>query len=88
MPDAPVISDGSPLCRKNTPVEAPEPEMSPPSYQQSFGGGGGGYQGEEKKLDGGGRGQGGKTHVLGLKYLLSEQKFTGPLHLILPTFLR
>ena len=45
------------------------------------GGGGGVYQGEEMKLDGGGGGQGGKTHVLYLKYLLSEKKFTGPLHL-------
>jgi hypothetical protein len=53
--------------------------------QRSLGGGGGGYQGEEMKLGGGG--QGGKTHVLYLKYLLSEKKFTGPLHLNLSTFL-
>jgi len=32
-------------------------------------------------LVGGGGGQGGKMHVLGLKYLLSEKKFTGLLHL-------
>jgi hypothetical protein len=36
-------------------------------------GGGGGGRGEG--------GQGGKTHVFYLKYLLSEKKFTGPLHL-------
>jgi hypothetical protein len=33
------------------------------------------------KLGGGGGGQGGKMHVLCLKYLLSEKNFTGPLHL-------
>jgi hypothetical protein len=32
------------------------------------------------RLDGGG-GQGGKTHVLHLKYLLPDKKFTRPLHL-------
>ncbi len=52
MPVAPVISDGSPFYGENTPVGAPEPKMSPPRKQRSFGGGG--YQGEEKKLGGGG----------------------------------
>jgi hypothetical protein len=58
MPDAPVISARSPFYRENTPVEAPEPEMSPPSQQQSFGGGGGGLprRGEEA-LRGGGAGR-------------------------------
>jgi hypothetical protein len=87
MPVAPVISDRSPFYGENTPVGAPEPKMSPPSQQRSFGGGrGGGYQGEERSLMGGG-GQGGKTHVLCLKYLLSEKNSQGRYTWILPTFL-
>jgi hypothetical protein len=79
MPDPPVISDGSPFCGENTPVGAPEPKMSPLQQQRSFRGMGG-CQGEEKKLDGGGGGWAGKRMCC-LKYLLSEKKFTGPLHL-------
>ncbi len=79
MPVALVISDRPPFYGENTPVGAPEPEMSPLTTTEL--GGGGGCQGEEKKLDGGGGGAGGKTNVLYLKYLLSEKKFTGPLHL-------
>ncbi len=65
MPDAPVISD-------RTPLSGPQSQDVPASTTtELMGGGGGGYQGEEKKLDGGG-GLCGKTHVLCLKYLLSE----------------
>jgi hypothetical protein len=56
--------------------------MSLPPDNNGAWGKGGGCQGEEMKLGGGEGGeQGGKTHVLYLKYLLSEKKFTGPLHL-------
>ncbi len=66
-------------CAKMT--QSPRAKDVPASRQQrSLGERGGGCQGEEMKLGGGG-GQGGKTHVLYLKYLLSEKKFTGLLHL-------
>jgi hypothetical protein len=57
VPEAPVISDGSPFSGENTPVGAPEPKMSSPRQQQSLGvtkerrrawwGGGGGAGGEK-----------------------------------------
>jgi hypothetical protein len=87
MPAATVISDRPPFYGENAPVGAPEPEMTPPLEQRSFGGGEGGCQGEEWKLDGGGGGAGWEKRMCCLKYLLSEKKFTRPLHLILPTFL-
>ncbi len=82
MPAASVTFDGSPFYGENTPVGAPEPKMSlPHDNNGAWVEGGGGYQGEEMKLGVGGGEQGGKTHVLYLNYLLSEKKFTGPLHL-------
>jgi hypothetical protein len=78
---------GHPSMERTPLSEPPEPEMSPPLEQRSFGGErGGGCQGEEKKPDGGGGGGAGERMCC-LKYLLSEKKFTGPLHLILSTFL-
>jgi hypothetical protein len=58
MPASPVAFDGSPFFGENTPVGAPESEMSCPTTTEL--GGGGGYLGEEVKQAGGG----GKTHVL------------------------
>ena len=40
MPVTAVIYDGPPFYRENAPVGAPEPEMTPPLEQRSFGGGG------------------------------------------------
>jgi hypothetical protein len=77
MSAATVITDGSPFSEENTPVGAPEPKMSP--LNNNGAGEGGVCQGEEIKLDGGR--EGGKTPVIHLKYLLSEKKFTRPLHL-------
>ncbi len=51
MPGATVISDRPPFHRENAPVGAPEPEMTPPLEQQSFGGG---LPRRGAKLDGGG----------------------------------
>jgi hypothetical protein len=56
MPASPVTFDGPPFFGKNTPVGAPEPEMSRFTTTELWGGGG--YQGEEVKPAGGGRGAG------------------------------
>jgi hypothetical protein len=70
---------------ERTPLSEPQSQRCPClSTTAELGKGGGGYQGEEMKLGGGegmGGGQSGKTHVLYLKYLLSEKNLTGPLHL-------
>jgi hypothetical protein len=47
MPAPPVAFDGSPFFGENTPVGAPESEMSRSTTTEL--GGGGGYQGEEVK---------------------------------------
>jgi hypothetical protein len=65
--------------------------MTPPLEQRSFGevGGGGVVAKERSEAWRGGEGGGiwaGKGMCC-LKHLLSRKKFTGPLHLILPTFL-
>jgi hypothetical protein len=53
MPASPVAFDGSPFFRENTPVGAPESEMSCPTTTEL---GGEGYLGEEvKQVGGGGR---------------------------------
>ncbi len=59
MPALPVIFDGSPFFGENTPVVAPESEMSRPTTTELGGWGrdGGGYQGEEMKQAGGGGGR-------------------------------
>jgi hypothetical protein len=62
-----------------------KPEMTPPLEQRSFEGGGVAKERSEAWWGGGG-GRGGKS-MCGLKHLLSGKKFTGPLRLILPTFL-
>jgi hypothetical protein len=70
MPASSVAFDGSPFFGENTPVGAPESEMSPTTTTELGGGGwgkdGGGYQGEEVKQAKGGAvgGEGGKMHML------------------------
>ena len=65
MPVAAVISEGSPFYRENAPVRAPEPEMTPPLEQRSFGEvGGGGVVAKERSEAWREGGLGGKRHVL------------------------
>ncbi len=88
MPVAPVRSDGPPFYRENAPAGALKPEMTPPLEQRSFEEGeGGGLPRRGVRLGGGGGGGWAGKRMCGLKHLLSGKKFTGPLHLILPTFL-
>ncbi len=63
-----------------TPLSEPQRQRCPCFTTTTELGGGGGVT-KERRWGLMGGGQGGKTHVLCLKYLLSEKKFTGPLHL-------
>jgi hypothetical protein len=82
MSAATVTFDGSPFSREKTPVGAPEPKMSlPHDNNGAWERGGLSRRGDEAWWGEGGGGQGEKTHVLYLRYLLSEKKFTRPLHL-------
>jgi hypothetical protein len=88
MPAATVISDRPPFYRENAPVGAPRDGDDPASgTTELWGGGGLPRSGVEACWGGGGGGGWAGKCICCLKYLLSEKKFTGQLHLIPPTFL-